>query len=101
MATRHSMTHHGEELGHAIQPAHDRGRREWVVTVNHGPLSPARTLILGALTVGNLLVLPLSAAVTGPRTVPVVVNGLLIHLLGVGLPAASFARAAAERPGAA
>jgi len=42
----------------------------------------------------NFVVLPLSAAVTGPRTPPVMINGLLIHALGVGLPSALFARAA-------
>jgi hypothetical protein len=52
--------------------------------------------LYGLLVYGvmNFLVLPLSAAVTGPRTLPVVVNGLLIHAFGVGLPAALFARAA-------
>jgi hypothetical protein len=42
----------------------------------------------------NFVVLPLSAAATGPKTLPVVINGLLIHALGVGLPSAVFARAA-------
>lgn len=42
----------------------------------------------------NLAVVPLSAAVVGPPDLPVVLNGLLIHALGVGLPAALFARAA-------
>lgn len=49
-------------------------------------------------TVMNLVVIPLSAAGAGTRTLSGVVNGLLIHALGVGLPAALFARAA--RPGA-
>ena len=44
----------------------------------------------------NAVVLPLSAAPHGfPRT-PVLINGLLIHILGVGIPAALFARAAGE-----
>jgi len=42
----------------------------------------------------NRVVIPLSAAVTGPMSLPVLVNGLLIHALGVGLPSALFARAA-------
>ena len=52
--------------------------------------------VYGLLVYGvmNFLVIPLSAAVTGPRTLPVVINGVLIHALGVGLPAAVFARAA-------
>jgi len=41
----------------------------------------------------NLLVLPLSAAVTGPRPLAVVINGVLIHVIGVGIPSALFARA--------
>jgi len=42
------------------------------------------------------IVVPLSAAGGGaPPSVPVMVNGLLIHALGVGLPSALFARAAA------
>jgi hypothetical protein len=46
------------------------------------------------LVIMNRVVIPLSAAVTGPMSLPVLVNGLLIHALGVGLPSALFARAA-------
>jgi hypothetical protein len=52
---------------------------------------------LAVYLVMNLVVVPLSAAATAPKSLPVVVNGLLIHLLGVGLPSALFARAA-RRP---
>ena len=49
----------------------------------------------------NLVVLPLS--VGRPRFLPpVVTNGLLIHMFGVGLPSSLFARAAdsdADIPG--
>jgi hypothetical protein len=52
-----------------------------------------------AYAVMNVVVIPLSAI--GPRTapipVPVLVNGLLIHVFGVGLPAALVARAASRR----
>ena len=41
----------------------------------------------------NYVVIPLSAARGGTPTLPVLANGLLIHVLGVGLPAALFARA--------
>ena len=41
----------------------------------------------------NFVVLPLSAAGRGSLTWPVVVNGLIIHMLGVGLPSSLFARA--------
>lgn len=42
----------------------------------------------------NYIVIPLSAAHQGPFSLPVFINGILIHALGVGLPAALFARAA-------
>jgi hypothetical protein len=50
---------------------------------------------LAAYAVMNLVVLPLSK-VGGPSVppTPVLANGLLIHMLGVGLPSALFARAA-------
>jgi hypothetical protein len=40
----------------------------------------------------NLVVVPLSAASHGPPTLPVLVNGLLIHALGVGVPSALVSR---------
>ena len=51
---------------------------------------------VAAYLVMNYVVIPLSAIT--PRTPPlaVVVNGVLIHMLGVGLPAALFARAARQ-----
>lgn len=45
----------------------------------------------------DLVVVPLSAAALGPRTLESVLNGVAVHMLGVGLPAAFFARAAAPR----
>ncbi len=47
----------------------------------------------------NLIVVPLSAAGGSGASPPwpVLVNGLLIHAVGVGLPSALFARAAAPR----
>jgi hypothetical protein len=41
----------------------------------------------------NFVVLPLSAAGRGSFAWPVVANGLIIHMLGVGLPSSLFARA--------
>jgi uncharacterized membrane protein YagU involved in acid resistance len=41
----------------------------------------------------NFVVLPLSAASRGALSWPVVVNGVLIHMLGVGLPTSLFVRA--------
>jgi hypothetical protein len=55
----------------------------------YGPLYGI--LVYGVI---NVIVVPLSAAVVGSKTWPVVVNGLLIHMLGVGLPSALFARKA-------
>jgi hypothetical protein len=48
----------------------------------------------GVLVYGvmNLVVLPLSAAAHGPPTLPVLLNGLLIHAFGVGVPSGLFAR---------
>jgi len=53
-------------------------------------------LIYGALVyfVMSRIVVPLSAAPQSRLTTPVFVNGLLIHLFGVGLPAALCARRA-------
>ncbi len=41
----------------------------------------------------NVVVLPLSAAGRGPLSWPVAMNGVLIHLTGVGLPSSLFASA--------
>jgi hypothetical protein len=51
---------------------------------------------VAAYLVMNLVVVPLSAIHgTGlPSALPVLVNGLLIHMVGVGLPSALFAREA-------
>lgn len=49
---------------------------------------------IAAYVVMNRVVVPLSAAGGGPVPLPVLVNGLLIHAFGVGLPSALFARAA-------
>ncbi len=40
----------------------------------------------------NEVVVPLSAVASGPKPLAVVINGLLIHAIGVGLPSALFAR---------
>jgi hypothetical protein len=58
------------------------------------PALRRHVLLWGALygvavyVVMNELVLPLSRAATGPRPLAVLANGVLIHVLGVGLPAA-------------
>jgi len=53
---------------------------------------------VAAYFVMSRIVVPLSAAGGGGwPPLPALVNGLLIHALGVGLPSALFARAAASR----
>lgn len=49
---------------------------------------------IGVYLVMNLIVLPLSAAASGVPSWPVLTNGVLIHMFGVGLPSSLFARAA-------
>jgi hypothetical protein len=49
----------------------------------------------------NLVVLPLSAVGRPTFVLPVVINGILIHMFGVGLPSSLFARAAHASDGGA
>jgi len=49
---------------------------------------------IGVWVVMNFVVIPLSALQRGALTAPVVLNGLLIHVFGVGIPAMLAARAA-------
>ena len=49
---------------------------------------------LAVYAVMNYVVVPLSAAGGGAFRWPVFVNGVLIHMFGVGVPASLFARAA-------
>jgi hypothetical protein len=44
----------------------------------------------------NFVVIPLSALSRSPIPLPVLLNGLAIHVLGVGIPAALFASRARE-----
>ncbi|HEX6899706.1 MAG TPA: hypothetical protein VF789_08335 [Thermoanaerobaculia bacterium] len=62
----------------------------------HRPLLYGLLYGLAVYVVMNFVVVPLSAAGSGIRipATPVLINGLLIHALGVGLPSALFARAA-------
>jgi len=82
-----------------------------IVTIYHVASRRARILTdrpvmfgllygVAAYFVMSRIVVPLSAAGGGGwPPLPVLVNGLLIHALGVGLPSALFARAAASRSG--
>ncbi len=65
------------------------------------PVLTERPVIGGALfgviayIVMNYVVIPLSATARGgPPPWPVLINGVLIHILGVGIPSAIFARRA-------
>lgn len=68
------------------------------------PFLTKRPVVFGAIygviayLVMNYIVIPLSAAGGGggPKPTVVLVNGLLIHILGVGIPAAYAARAASR-----
>ena len=59
-------------------------RHPWVYGLSYG---------LAVYAVMNLIVIPMSAAALGSGPTPAVVraNGLLIHMFGVGLPAALIA----------
>ena len=63
-----------------------------------------RTPVWSGLTYGvvvylvmNFVVLPLSAAGRGSYAWPIVANGLIIHMLGVGLPSSLFASRVSSR----
>jgi hypothetical protein len=72
-----------------------------VAPLRRWPLASGVVYGIGVWLFMNLVVLPLS--VGRPRFLsPVVTNGLLIHMFGVGLPSSLFARAAdsdADIPG--
>jgi len=63
----------------------------WLIRV---PLITGPLYGVGVWLVMNFVVLPLSAAGGPTFRSAVVINGLLIHMLGVGLPSALAARAA-------
>lgn len=77
-----------------------------IVLVYHGasrwlPMLTRRAVLcgiaygIGVYFVMTYVVVPLSAAGQGAFSLPVFINGILIHMVGVGLPAALSARAAA------
>lgn len=66
-------------------------------TLARSPWIYGPTYGLAVYAVMNLVVVPLSNANSGTKPLPVLVNGILIHLVGVGLPSALTARAAARR----
>jgi hypothetical protein len=61
------------------------------------PLVAGPVYGLAAYLVMNYVVIPLSAARSSRPSLPVLVNGLLIHAIGVGIPSVVAARAALSR----
>lgn len=71
--------------------------RQWPVLVRQ-PLLYGPIYGVLAYLVMSRIVVPISASPSGTPTVPVIVNGVLIHILGVGIPSALAARAGATVP---
>ena len=69
----------------------------WIPALRLRPIVFGLFYGVAAYLVMNLIVLPLSAAGHPTFALPVVVNGLLIHMFGVGLPSSLAARAAYGR----
>lgn len=69
----------------------------------HWPGLTRHPVLVGALygllvyAVMNFVVIPLSALSAGPRSLGRMIPGILIHIVGVGIPAAMTARAALAR----
>ena len=68
----------------------------YIRILRRAPVSSGLIYGIAVYLVMNFVVVPLSAAGRGPLSWPVVVNGVLIHMLGVGLPTSLFARVAQE-----
>ena len=78
-------------IAFAIVSTYDLASRRLAILLRY----PIRCgLLYGAMVYVfmNQVVVPLSAVVRGPQHWPVILNGLLIHLWGVGVPAALAAR---------
>lgn len=71
-----------------------------ITILTRQPIASGMAYGVIAYLVMNHVVIPLSAvAPGGPKPVAVVVNGLLIHMFGVGIPAALASRRADGRTG--
>ena len=84
-------------IAFAIVAAYLLASRRFPALARH-PLVYGPLYGLGVYAVMSFVVVPLSAAPDGPKPLPVIVNGLLIHALGVGLPSAVFAWATRPSP---
>jgi hypothetical protein len=58
------------------------------------PVAAGAAFGIAAWLVMQFVVIPLSAAAQGSRSAPVVINGILIHVFGVGIPSVLAVRAA-------
>ena len=69
------------------------GASRYLPMLTRAPILSGLVYGVGVYLVMNLVVLPLSAAGKPSFPWPILVNGVLIHMLGVGLPSSLFARA--------
>jgi hypothetical protein len=69
----------------------------YIVLLRQRPILFGPLYGIGVYLFMNFVVLPLSNASRGPLVLPVVINGLFIHMVGVGLPSSLFARVALNR----
>ncbi len=63
----------------------------YIVMLRQRPILFGPLYGIGVYLFMNFVVLPLSNAGRGPLVLPVVINGLFIHMAGVGLPSSLFA----------
>jgi uncharacterized membrane protein YagU involved in acid resistance len=70
------------------------GASRYLPMLTRAPILSGLVYGVAVYLVMNLVVLPLSAAGKPSFPWPILVNGLLIHMLGVGLPSSLFARSA-------
>ena len=68
------------------------GASRYLPMLTRAPILSGLVYGVAVYLVMNLVVLPLSAAGRPSFPWPILVNGLLIHMLGVGLPSSLFAR---------
>ena len=69
------------------------GASRYIPVLTRAPILSGLVYGVGVYLVMNLVVLPLSAAGRPSFPWPILLNGVLIHILGVGLPSSLFARA--------
>ena len=71
------------------------GASRYPPVLTRAPILSGLVYGVGVYLVMNLVVLPLSAAASRSSIPwPILLNGVLIHMVGVGLPSSLFARAA-------